>query len=985
MAVVGTKVHVPRPRARLVARDRLVERLDAAIGSGTRLVLVSASAGFGKTTLLTQWLDHLSAADGGSSGGPGSPAGPRVAWLSLDAGDADLHRFLTHLVAAVRSAVPPPDPQTGVEALDLLAAETGPATEDALVSLVNDLDGIDGRTVICLDDYHVVDAAPVHEALAFLLDNLPPQVTLAMTTRADPPLPLPRLRARGELVEVRTADLRFTEGEASQFLNDVMALGLQERQVAALEARTEGWATGLQLAALSVTGRSADGGVAGDDAGDGVDRFVDEFTGSHRFVLDYLLDEVLDTQPDGIRTFLLDTCVLDELTAGLCDALTGRTDGQRALEALERANLFVVPLDDERRWWRYHHLFADALRARLTADDPDRVRRLHRVAAQWYAREGRLVDAVPHAVAGDDMEQAADLVELVVPGLRRHREDRLLGDWLRAVPEEVARPRALLATHVAWLRLSEGDLGGVDAWLDAAEAALAAPAGAPAEVPSVVGGGGGGMPASVSAAVRDRGEDLAGLPAMIAVYRASAAQARGDLAGTAGFARQALDVAGPDDHFARGAAGGFLGLAAWAAGDLATAVDTFSEAVGELRAAGNATDVLGSAVVLAAMWTGRGRPDEARRLLERALESAAGRGTPVPVAGDLHVTLADVLREEGDLTGAEHHLDVAAELGDRGALPENRYRWFTVSARVRVARGDLDAAVAMLDEAEARVLPGFFPDVSPIPAQRARVRILQGRLADAREWVGERGVALAHEPTYLSEFDQLTLARLVLAEHRSGGGRQGDLDAVLRMLSAVITAAEGCERQGSVVEATFLRALALQTADDLDAAGADLARALALGVPVGYRRLFLDEGAPAEELLAAVARQPRGEAVALAATVLHAKALEADAGRAASARSAGGPSGPTGTGTEGGASGTGGASGRGGTASGIGNGPTEALSVRELEVLRLLASDLSGPDIARHLFVSLNTLRTHTKHIFTKLDVTTRRAAVRRGTELGLL
>ena len=591
------------------------------------------------------------------------------------------------------------------------------------------------------------------------------------------------------------------------------------------------------------------------------------------------------------------------------------------------------------------------------------------------------MDAVPHALAGDDVEQAADLVELVVPSLRRHREDRLLRDWLRLVPDEVARHRALLATHKAWLRLSQGDVDGVDAWLGAAESALVAADGVADGVPSVVGGGD-RLPASVAEAVRGRREDLAGLPAMIAVYRASAAQARGDLVGTAGFARQALAAAGPGDHFTRGAAGGFLGLAAWAAGDLATAVDTFGVAVGQLRAAGNATDVLGSTVVLAAMWTGRGRPDEARRLLERALESAAGSGRRVPVTGDLHVALADVLREKGDLARAEHHLDVAAELGDRGSLPENRYRWFTVSAGVRVARGDLDGAVAMLDEAAARIIPGFFPDVRPIAAQRARVRILQGRLADAREWVGARGVALDDEPTYLAEFDQLTLARLVLAEHRSGGGGEPvDLDAVLGMLSAVTAAAQGGDRQGSLVEATFLEALVHQAAGDLEAAGDHLARALALGVPVGYRRLFRDEGAPAEELLAAVARRPRGEAASLAAAVLHVKALEADAGRPASAGAA--------------------RAGRrrarrwderyGRDERRARHGircrkrPGRGAQRAELEVLRMLASDLSGPDIARHLFVSLNTLRTHTKHIFTKLDVTTRRGAVRRGTELGLL
>ncbi len=928
MPVLGTKVRVPRPRARLVARPRLTARLDDAARSGVRLVLVSAPAGFGKTTLLAQWLDRLGA---DRAARPGAEPPLRVAWLSLDPGDGDPHRFLTHLVAAVRAASPVPHPETGAAALDLLDADRGPGSDDALVSLVNDLDAMPGRTVVCLDDYHVVDTAPVHEAMGFLVDNLPPQVTLAMTTRADPPLPLSRLRARGELVEVRAADLRFTEDEAGHFLNDVMGLDLAERQVAALETRTEGWAAGLQLAALSAGGRG--------------DRFVEEFTGSQRFVLDYLLEEVLDIQPDDIRSFLLDTCVLDELSGGLCDALTGRADGQATLETLERANLFVIPLDDDRRWWRYHHLFADALRARLGAQDVARMSGLHRDAARWYAGEGRLVDAVPHAIAGDDAELAADLVELVLPGLRRQREDRLARGWLRVLPEDVVRRRPLLATHVAWVRLSEGDLEGVDAWLDAAERALAALEGTGAAGGSVVGEADG--VAAPDAAVRARDDDLAGLPAMIALYRASAAQARGDVAGTAAHARRALDAAPAGDHFSRGGAGGFLGLAAWAAGDLGTAVDTFGAAVGELRAAGNATDALGASVVLAAMWRGRGRPDEAHRLLERALEEVTA--APVvgsTVAGDLHVALADVLREEGDLDGAEHHLRLAAELGDRGSLIENRYRWYTASAGVLRARGDLDGAVAMLDEAADHAIPGFFPEVRPIPAQRARLRIAQGRLADARDWTSDRALTLEDEPAHLGEFDQLTLARLVLAEHRGVAGAGADaLEALHRMLDALVAAARTGNRQESVVDATFLRALAHEAAGDRHAALDDLGHALALGVPAGYRRLFLDEGTPAERLLTALGS-------ADADTVLRAR--------------------PTG--------------------SGVREQPTptvtpgsEPLSEREREVLRLLASDLSGPDIARHLYVSLNTLRTHTKHIFTKLGVTTRRAAVARGSELGLL
>ena len=416
-----------------------------------RLVLVAAPAGFGKTTVLTQWLSSDSSAN---------VAVPvRVAWLSLDEGDGDPRRFLTHLIAALQRT----SPQVGVDALNLLDHDRAAPVEAVLVSLVNDLDIAAEPTVVALDDYHVIDAAAVHDIVTFLLDNLPPQVSLAITTRADPPLPLSRLRARGELLELRAADLRFTTAEADAFLNQVMGLNLEPAHIAALEARTEGWVAGLQLAALAARGRTGIGDIGG---------FVDAFTGSHRFVLDYLLDEVLRSQPDDVRTFLLDTCLLHELTGSLCDAVTGRRDGHQMLERLERSNVFVVPLDDTRQWFRYHHLFADALRAQLTAGPADRVRALHHAAAHWYADHGMPADAIRHALAGGDAEHAADLVELALPELRRHRHDRQLRAWLQALPDDVVRRRALLATGVAWTRLSEGDLDGVEAWLESARSAL---------------------------------------------------------------------------------------------------------------------------------------------------------------------------------------------------------------------------------------------------------------------------------------------------------------------------------------------------------------------------------------------------------------------------------------------------------------------------------------------------------------------------------
>lgn len=867
------------------------------------MTLVSAPAGFGKTTLLAEWLggmeeDHR-----------------RIAWVSLDAADSDPASFWTYVVTALQTAVP----GAGGSALELIAP-AGVSTESALTMVLNDLAMVPADVWLVLDDYHLADSHEVASGMVFLLDHLPSHVHVLISTRADPELPLPRWRVRGELVELRAAELRFTSEEATAYLNDVAGLDLSAVDVEALEQRTEGWVAALQLAELSLQGRTD---VAG---------FIAGFAGNDRYIVDYLVEEVLAHQPGPARSFLLLTSVLDRFNGPLCDAVTGRGDGTEMLTSLERANLFIVPLDDRREWYRYHHLFADVLRARLLNEQPGLMPLLHQRASAWYERKDLMEEAVRHALEAQDFNRAAHLVELAVPTIRRNRQEAILFGWLKALPADAVRNSPVLSVFYGFMLMVSGDLHGVEPHFEDAERALAA-------FPSRA-----TQPWAVT-------EELRTLPATIAVYRASLAQARGDAAGTFDHARHALALAGPGDHLARGAAAGFLGLAAWADGDLSSALDTFTQAVASLHASGNLIDALSSTVVLADMWLVAGRPGKARRLYQDALQLADAEDEPVARASaELHVGLGGLDLEAGDIAAATRHLTSAGEFFERAPMTESRYRWFVARALVARAEGSLAQATDLLDQAEQIYRPGFFPEVQPIGAMRARIWIVQGKTAEAAEWAQTRGVSVTDDVSYLSEFDHLTLVRLLLAQNREhpDRGASGQAD---RLLGRLLQSAETDGRAGSRVEIRMLQALSQAVQGNHAQARGILGRAFAEAPePTGYARVFIAEGAPMMELLHdaaghGIAEDHTQRLLDLAAPP---KALAPVPGYRLTSSA------------------------------------EEKLSRRELQVLRLLDSELSGPEIARALFISPNTLRTHTRHIFTKLAVTTRQAAVRQGRDRGL-
>ena len=660
--LLTTKLYIPPNRPELVSRPRLIKQLNESLHC--KLVLVSAPAGFGKTTLVSEWVSR----------------GQRpTAWLSLDEGDSDITRFLVYLVAALQtlalSDVDGSALEIGDRVMEMLQSPQPQPSESILTALINEITILPYDFILVLDDYHLIDAKPVDDALAFLLEHLPQQMHLVITTREDPNLPLAQLRGRGQLTELRANDLRFTSSEAAEFLNQVMDLNLSAEDIASLESRTEGWIVGLQLAALSMRVRAD------------VHTFIRAFAGDNRYIVDYLVEEVLLIQPENVRRFLLQTSILDRLCGPLCDAVTGQEDGKGMLETLERGNLFVVPLDDVREWYRYHHLFADVLQARLMEEQLHQVPTLHQRASEWYQQNGSFSDAIRHALAAEDFERAAGLIELAWPSMdRSFQTGRWLG-WAQMLPDELVRTRPVLSVGYAWSLLNVGELEAGEARLRDAERWLEAfNTGEESKV------------TSTEMVVVDQ-EQFRTLPATIASAHTYYSQVLGDIPGSVKYAQQALDLLPTDDYFGRGRMEVLLGLTYWSSGDLEAAHQSLADAMTNFLHAGNVLFAISFTFILADISLAQGRLNEAISIYQRSLKSAKDQGEPVRQAtADLYLGLSELYREKGDHEAARQHLLRSEELDDQSEV--HQYHLCRARARMKQSQGNWDAALDLLDEAE---------------------------------------------------------------------------------------------------------------------------------------------------------------------------------------------------------------------------------------------------------------------------------------------
>ncbi len=892
--LLATKLFVPRTRQTIVPRPQLAARLAASLTHP--LTLISAPAGFGKTTMVSTWARSQPQA---------------VAWLALDEGDNDPTRFLSYLVAALQRV----NPALGQGVQSALAASSPPPPAAAITALINDLAAAEGEILLVLDDFHLVDATPIHEAVALLVTHQPPQLHLMLVTREDPQLPLARLRARGELVELRAQDLRFSPAEAAQFIHEVMGLALDEQAMAALDARIEGWAAGLQLAALSL--QNSDNPAA----------LIAGLTGNHHFILSYLTEEVLHQLSPARQSFLLETALLTRLNGDLCDAVTGRAGSAAVLEELEAANVFVIPLDDERRWYRYHHLFADLLRHQLRRTMPERASTLQQRASAWYETQGDAIEAIDYALAAEDYVRAVRLLENHARAVVLQGYAQTVASWLSRLPEawRMAGPRTNLA--FGWSLLLRGQLDEIEPYLRDAEVAGAETA-------------------------------TAAIQAEALALRAGLASLRGDPERSRELARAAVALAPADDLYVQSMTTFCLGAACNYAGRDAEAIATYRAALPLCEAAGNRVAAMLIVGNLTMLYSARGQLHAAADLCLATISAAAHAGLhDSPALAVVYGGYGDLLYAWNDLDGAQEQVTRALDLSRRSGHVAALAYSNVVQSRLLQARGDLTGAAQALEQAIALRRRGMPAWVAPhIVSQQVALALARSDLAAAEQALLQTGVAATDPLHHTREVIQIAHLRLRLHQGRDQNSAQ--LDDADELALRILASAAPADRMGRVLEVLLLRGQMSHAQGDVDAACADVMQALTLGESEGYVRVFVAEGEALRVLLGAVRRKLTQQAAELGPSPAYVdKVLAAFPHVETAARS--GP---------------------------ITLPPlVEPLTERELEVLRLMAQGLTYDEVAQQLIVSLNTVRYHVKGLYGKLGVDKRMAAIEQAKAHGLL
>lgn len=896
--LLATKLYLPPARPNRVSRPRLIEQLNTL----RPLILIAAPAGFGKTTLVSDWIPHSQHC---------------VTWLSLDEDDNDPIRFWVYVVAALQNL----RADLGEGAMALLQSPQQPPINSILSTLINEISSFPEDFYIVLDDCHLIKTKPIHEALTFLLDHLPPQMHIILTTRADPPLPLARLRARDQLTELRANEMRFTPDEAAIFLNEVMGLKLSPNDIVALEARTEGWIAGLQLAALSMQGR------------EDVSGFIQAFSGSQRHVLGYLMEEVLDRRPAGTLNFLLQTSVLDRLCGALCDAVTGQRDGDETLRKLEQANLFIVPLDDKGQWYRYHHLFAEVLRARLQQTEPDLTPELHRRASEWYEQSGQLAEAVNHALTAQAFDRAAMLLEQVAPAMIQRSELARLLNWIGTLPNEEIEAQTRLALYYCWSLFLSGQVKQALIRLQTVEKILE----------------------------NDEAQQTPEAQGHIAAMRAYLMRETGDFASTITLSRQALAHLPEQDALLRAMVALNLAIAHYLLGEFEPACQLLTEIIANDRTDQLMANTLSAIYLNTQILRAQGRLQQALKICQDGLDLIALRGWHnFPAAGFLNVAFGDLLRERNELGEATQCLERGIKLGQEGHHPHILiigHAWLSwLRETQRDTAGSHESVRAALQVVHQGEVSRFWP-IPSASCYQARLWIAQGNLAMASHWAQDSGLDRPDSPvTYLYEAENLTLARLLIAQYN-----QNAAETLLLRLHGVAASAG---RNGSLIEILILQVITFTAQNRSEEAFAALNSALTMAEPEGYVRIFVDEGEPMREVISAwkleTGRRKNPTELQRRLMVYADKLLEAfrDTVPQILIEPVDSPVSQSSL--------------------------VDPLSARELEVLHLIAEGLSNDAIAQKLFLSTGTVKVHLKHIYGKLDVNSRTQAVARLRELNL-